>query len=195
MPARTEEILCWCTLQKWGHECKAGGQFNLVWCGKEDCKKDAARRRGHWVTGNTGGIACLEKGRMRAICRQQHWERDHFPHLPRQPQQHADHSEVNTFDPSEQFPKCLWCFQPCTLETGQRISCRFCEQGPFHAVCWMRHYNTTHNHFHQPGAEMPIMEEQQPPCHTQSQLPLGLPLQFPHPQQAATAARFASSQK
>ena len=60
MPATTEEILCWCTLQKWGHECKAGGQFNLVWCGKEDCKKDAARRRGHWVTGNTGGISCLE---------------------------------------------------------------------------------------------------------------------------------------
>ena len=116
---------------------------------------------------------CPEKGRMRAICRQQHWERDHFPHLPRQPQQHADHSEVNTFDPSEQLPKCLWCFQPCTWETGQRISCRFCEQGPFHAVCWMRHYNTTHNHFDQPGAEMPIMEEQQPPCHTQSQLHSG----------------------
>ena len=96
---------------------------------------------------------CPEKGRMRAICRQQHWERDHFPHLPRQPQQHADHSEVNTFDPSEQLPKCLWCFQPCTWETGQRISCRFCEQGPFHAVCWMRHYNTTHNHFHQPDAD------------------------------------------
>ena len=63
MPARTEEVPCWCTQQKWGHECHAGGQFNLVWCGKEDCKNDAARRRGHWVTGNTGGISCLECSR------------------------------------------------------------------------------------------------------------------------------------
>ena len=63
MPARTEEVPCWGTQRKWGHECHAGGQFNLVWCGKEDCKNDAARRRGHWVTGNTGGISCLECSR------------------------------------------------------------------------------------------------------------------------------------
>ena len=35
----------------------------MAWCGKEDCKNDAARRRGHWVTGNTGGISCLECSR------------------------------------------------------------------------------------------------------------------------------------
>ena len=63
MPGRMEEIFCF-SAEHWSQECASGGQFNLVWCGKEDCKNDAARRRGHWVTGgNTGGISCFECSR------------------------------------------------------------------------------------------------------------------------------------
>ena len=53
------EVPCFCA-EQWSQECASGGRFQLAWCGNEDCKNDAARRRGHWVTGNTGGIACLE---------------------------------------------------------------------------------------------------------------------------------------
>ena len=56
------EVPCFCA-EQWSQECASGGMFHLAWCGKEDCKNDAARRRGHWVTGNTGGIACLECSR------------------------------------------------------------------------------------------------------------------------------------
>ena len=56
------DVPCFCA-EQWSQECASGGMFHLAWCGKEDCKNDAARRRGHWVTGNTGGIACLECSR------------------------------------------------------------------------------------------------------------------------------------
>ena len=58
MAAANEALPCFAA-ENWGETCKSDGEFSLRWCGKEECKNDAARRLGHWVT-NGGGIACLE---------------------------------------------------------------------------------------------------------------------------------------